>query len=294
MYVSPPTMSRQIRTLEEKLQVTLFTRDHNTVQLTDIGQELYPELKALHDNYQLGTEHIREIVDRRQFRLRIGVLDSVKLPASFRETMVKLKRQFPKAKIQICHLPLRSAFKSLRDGTIDVLFSLDSVTPKGEMVDSFPYHRDCICLAVPADHPNAGLTEISNDEIRTYFGDLNFVLIDADEFEEPVREQQKSTTPQYADDYLDMVSGPFAELDALMLMVQTGLGITCVNRASILEDCQTVRLIPLVDRTDQGSVEHTVYVDPYWMKNNENGMLRCLLAHLRDAEAPEGSARKSM
>lgn len=65
LYISQPTMSRQIRTLEEELQALLFVRDHNAVQLTDIGRELEPKIRALYENYTGASAEIKEAVNRR-------------------------------------------------------------------------------------------------------------------------------------------------------------------------------------------------------------------------------------
>ena len=55
LYISQPTMSRQIRTLEEELQTALFVRDHNAVKLTDIGRELLPMIPVSYTHLTLPT-----------------------------------------------------------------------------------------------------------------------------------------------------------------------------------------------------------------------------------------------
>lgn len=85
LYISQPTMSRQIRTLEEELQTALFVRDHNAVKLTDIGRELLPKIRSLYEGYVGASKEIKETVNRRLDRLRIGILDSLSLTDPMRE-----------------------------------------------------------------------------------------------------------------------------------------------------------------------------------------------------------------
>ena len=274
LYLSQPTMSRQIRTLEEELQVLLFVRDHNAVQLTDIGRELEPKIRALYENYVGASEEIKEAVNRRLDRLRIGILDSLTFTDPMREAVLMVKQAYPKARIQICHLPLRQSTAALRDGTLDVLFMLNTSMVHWDRLRSLEFARDRMCLAVPYDHPNAQISNISNEEIQAYFGDMHYMLLAAEEFEPALRMEKVSTVAGYHEDYVNKLSGPFAELDALMMLAHAGMGITCVNETGVLMGDPKVRLIPLVDRTPEGDREHEVFINPYWVENEDNLLLR--------------------
>ncbi len=281
LYLSQPTMSRQIRTLEEELQVLLFVRDHNAVQLTDIGRELEPKIRALYENYVGASEEIKEAVNRRLDRLRIGILDSLTFTDPMRDAVLMVKQAYPKARIQICHLPLRQSTAALRDGTLDVLFMLNTSMVHWDRLRSLEFARDRMCLAVPYDHPNAQISNISNEEIQAYFGDMHYMLLAAEEFEPALRMEKVSTVAGYHEDYVNKLSGPFAELDALMMLAHAGMGITCVNETGVLMGDPKVRLIPLVDRTPEGDREHEVFINPYWVENEDNLLLRYFISCLR-------------
>lgn len=281
LYLSQPTMSRQIRTLEEELQVLLFVRDHNAVQLTDIGRELEPKIRALYENYVGASEEIKEAVNRRLDRLRIGILDSLTFTDPMRDAVLMVKQAYPKARIQICHLPLRQSTAALRDGTLDVLFMLNTSMVHWDRLRSLEFARDRMCLAVPYDHPNAQISNISNEEIQAYFGDMHYMLLAAEEFEPALRMEKVSTVAGYHEDYVNKLSGPFAELDALMMLAHAGMGITCVNETGVLMGDPKVRLIPLVDRTPEGDREHEVFINPYWVENEDNLLLRYFINCLR-------------
>lgn len=281
LYISQPTMSRQIRTLEEELQTALFVRDHNAVKLTDIGRELLPKIRSLYEGYVGASKEIKETVNRRLDRLRIGILDSLSLTDPMREAILMVKSAYPGALIQICHLPLRQSYGALRDGTLDVLFMLNTAMAPWERVRYMKLYRDRMCLAVPYDHPNAGLAVITNEEIRKYFGDMHYSLLAADEFEPPLRLEKVNTVVGYHEGYVNKLSGPFAELDALMMLVHAGVGITCVNETGALMNDSKVRLIPLVDQTPEGMREHEVFINPYWLEGSESELLRYFLKCLK-------------
>lgn len=285
LYISQPTMSRQIRTLEEELQVALFVRDHNAVKLTDIGRELLPMIQSLYEGYMGASKAIQETVNRRLDRLRIGILDSLNFVDPMRDAVLMVKRAYPNANIQICHLPLRQSGSALRDGSLDVLFMLNTSMASWERVRSMELYRDRMCLAVPYDHPNAGLPSIANEEIQRYFGDMQYMLLAAEEFEPPLRMEKVNTVTGYHESYVNKLSGPFAELDSLMTMAHAGVVITCINESGVLQKDPKVKLIPLVDRTPEGDREHEVFINPYWMEGGESELLRYFLNCLKQTKS---------
>lgn len=285
LYISQPTMSRQIRTLEEELQVALFVRDHNAVKLTDIGRELLPMIQSLYEGYMGASKAIQETVNRRLDRLRIGILDSLNFVDPMRDAVLMVKRAYPNANIQICHLPLRQSGSALRDGSLDVLFMLNTSMASWDRVRSMELFRDRMCLAVPYDHPNAGLANIANEEIQRYFGDMQYMLLAAEEFEPPLRTEKVNTVTGYHENYVSKLSGPFAELDSLMTMAHAGVVITCINESGVLQKDPKVKLIPLVDRTPEGDREHEVFINPYWMEGGESELLRYFLNCLKQTKS---------
>ena len=110
---------------------------------------------------------------------------------------------------------------------------------------------------------------------------MHYSLLAADEFEPPLRLEKVNTVVGYHEGYVNKLSGPFAELDALMMLVHAGVGITCVNETGALMNDSKVRLIPLVDQTPDGMREHEVFINPYWLEGSESELLRYFLKCLK-------------
>lgn len=49
-HVTPPTLSVQIRQLEDWLQVRLFDRDRHPIRLTPDGDALFPYIERIHES----------------------------------------------------------------------------------------------------------------------------------------------------------------------------------------------------------------------------------------------------
>jgi LysR family transcriptional activator of nhaA len=77
LHVSQPSISAQLKQLEESLEAPLFTRTTRSLVLTDIGQTV---LEYAEEIFSLGRElltAVRQEPGQRPIRLHVGVADSV-------------------------------------------------------------------------------------------------------------------------------------------------------------------------------------------------------------------------
>lgn len=281
LYLSQPTLSRQILALEEELNAVLFVRANNTVRLSGIGQRLFPKIKAMYAAYHTASDELREIVSGYAGRLRIGVQAAQSPTQPFRETLRGMRRAAPAAELLLCHLKLEESYTALMEEKIDALLCPSTTIPPSDKLERLELEREPMCLAVPADHPNAGLPEIAHQEVSRYFGDVPFWVMDSDAFEAPLKPNLTQVfAPLERETQPRELSGPFASVDALALMADTGLGMTCVNQHCILQENPRVRLIPLVTREEHGTQPVEVALCLYWLKRNGNPMLQEFLTQL--------------
>jgi LysR family transcriptional activator of nhaA len=76
LHVSPPSISGQIRELEEALGAKLFRREGRNNRLTDTGQAVFNYAEEI---FTLGRELMNEVKQRpgsRRLRFNVGVADS--------------------------------------------------------------------------------------------------------------------------------------------------------------------------------------------------------------------------
>ena len=69
MYLSIPTISRNIRLLEEEIGVTLFVRDRHKVILTPAGQSFYVDALILVETEKQARMHVLEADKKAQIRI---------------------------------------------------------------------------------------------------------------------------------------------------------------------------------------------------------------------------------
>lgn len=277
LYLSQPTLSRHIQALEEELGAPVFVRANNMVRLTAVGGELLPKLERMYEEFQRGAAELHEIADRLSGGLKIGVLASLAVEDSVRDAAKKYRGEHPEAELSFYHLDLRESYDLLMSGKVDLLLSLDSSMPPSDRVRALPLRRERMCLAVPADHPNAGLAEIAHGEIGRYFPDLKFCVMDVGEFKPPVQNELRAIYTDYDAPAIGKLSGDMAGLDTLLLLADAGVSATCVNENCILKNNPRVRMIPLVERGEAGAKALYVTVALYWVEKNVNPVLRSFL-----------------
>lgn len=69
MYLSIPTISRNIRLLEEEIGVALFVRDKHKVLLTPAGQSFYVDALILVETEKQARVHVLEAEKKAQIRI---------------------------------------------------------------------------------------------------------------------------------------------------------------------------------------------------------------------------------
>lgn len=72
LHVSQPTLSQQIKQLEETLQVELFDRSGRRVQLTDAGQAWMRYARLALQDLDAGKRAIQDVATLERGNLRLG------------------------------------------------------------------------------------------------------------------------------------------------------------------------------------------------------------------------------
>ncbi len=152
--ISQPAISMQIRSLEEKLKVPLFTRTGRQVALTEPGRVLIPMARDVIDH----TIHLEEAMASLQGEV-VGILKLGCSTAAGKYVIPKLMAGFhlryPRVGL-VCDVTGRHlALEKLRDG--DVQLAMTSLREPYKGIEYRPFLTDRIVLIVPPDHPWASL-----------------------------------------------------------------------------------------------------------------------------------------
>ena len=121
---SQPTVSFQIRQLEQELGVPLFDRIGHTVSLTDAGRQALDYAQRicnLSREMTMGTGDDREVSGG----IRLGMADSLCHPLIARD-FARFRQQYPKITLQIYDAGTGELFRMLDHNEVDLICTMDS------------------------------------------------------------------------------------------------------------------------------------------------------------------------
>lgn len=282
LYISQPTFSRQIQSLEEELNAELFVRSNNQMLLTAIGQEILPEMEETFQKFSDAQKKMKDKTTNFSGRLCIGILSGNPVDHAIGEAARFVSRHHPNANILVCHQYQNSAFDEVMSGAVDVLVAQNHTMTESSQLDYVTIYNDYLCLAVPANHRNANLPSIAHEEVDKYFAELKLYVLDASEFDAEVSSQR--VPANNLDVRIKFLSGAHASMDTLMMMVDAGLSMALLPSRYMVRSNQRVKMIPISlpkeirkDELRPDLIETRVY----WKRQNTNPLLGEFLEYLK-------------
>jgi DNA-binding transcriptional LysR family regulator len=155
--VAQPSLSRQIRRLEQQMGVRLFDRSPQSTRLTGAGEVFLPRAKALVRSAAQATAQARAAAQ--PGRITIGYTTSLLITPAVRA----LRREHPDADVQALHLDWNQPRDTLLDHRVDaVVTRLPFSTDQLHVTILYDEPR---VLLVAVDHRLAGRPSVTIDDI---------------------------------------------------------------------------------------------------------------------------------
>lgn len=119
LYLSQPSVSRSIKTLENELDCKLFIRSKRGVELTQSGQILYKHVSIACRHIFSAEEEIKLMKDSDSAIIRLGG-SAVALQSFLIERIAYFHKHYPKIQIKIDSMTTPEAIEALKSNIIDV------------------------------------------------------------------------------------------------------------------------------------------------------------------------------
>jgi DNA-binding transcriptional LysR family regulator len=135
-------LSRQLNALERECGARLFTRTGRGVELSEVGNRLFPQVKALLADAERLEEGIRGQAHAPSGRVTLGLLPSIGSPLVGR-LFVQVRERFPAVSLKVLEGSSGQVEEWLADARVDiaVLYRYGASLPEGEqslaVVDSY-------------------------------------------------------------------------------------------------------------------------------------------------------------
>lgn len=217
-HVSQPTLSAQIKKLEEYLGVALFERQPRKVTLTEAGRRIVERARRITQEAEDIRELARASRDPLTGKLRVGLIPTI-APYLLPRVAARLSKKLPDLQLMLYEHQTGPLLEKLRAGEIDLaILALPADT---EGLETRSLFAESFVLAVPRKHPLAARKRVKPADLA---GETLLLL------------EEGHCLRDQALDVCGMV--PVAEeqdfratsLETLRQMVAAGLGVTLLPR----------------------------------------------------------------
>jgi LysR family hydrogen peroxide-inducible transcriptional activator len=213
-YVSQPTLSAQIRKLEEYLGVPLVERQPRRVTLTAAGEKIVERARRLLLEADAIVELAKTDRDPLSGALKLALIPTVG-PYLLPHVARRLRRELPRLKLMLYEYQTAPLLERLRAGEIDMGIVALPVPLDG--LESEPLYDEPFMLAVPADHRLARQERVKLDELK---GETLLLLEDGHCLRDQALEVCSRIRVHEEQDYRA------TSLETLRQMVAAGHGVT--------------------------------------------------------------------
>ncbi|MFJ5309353.1 LysR substrate-binding domain-containing protein [Streptomyces sp. NPDC088350] len=157
LHITQPSLSRQVRRLEQQLGARLLDRTPQGTRLTEAGEVFLPRAKALLRSTAQAAAETRAAAE--PCRLTVGYVANLFVTPAVRE----VRRRHPDADVHVVHLAYDETRAALLERRVDAAVArLPFSTDQLEVTVLYDEPR---VLLVPLDHRLAGKESVTLDDI---------------------------------------------------------------------------------------------------------------------------------
>jgi LysR family transcriptional regulator, hydrogen peroxide-inducible genes activator len=265
-FVSQPTLSMQVKKLEDELGVSIFERRNKNILLTEDGMQIVNKARQILSYASELTQYAKVSQDPYAGTFKLGAFPTL-APYMFPLVVPKLSANYPKIKLFLFEEKTDALVKSLQEGSLDaILLASEPNDPslKGELI-----FEEAFYLAVPAEHPLTKRRCVKQKDLANY----ELLLLDEGHC---FREQALEVCSWSGASEQSNFRG--TSLETIRQMVAAKAGITLIPRLAVNQKDEYIKYIPFQNPMPVRQVKL------YWRKSStRTKLLNSLVADFKVA-----------
>lgn len=266
LFLTQPTISAHISSLEKELNVRLFIRNTKEVSLSDDGKDLYRYAKQITDLEKAIEE--RFYMDGDDGKHFITIAAST-IPAQYLlpKVLMCYRERYPKEQIKIMETDSSEVVTQVVDHMVDVGFTGTVLEKKH--CKYIPFYKDELAVITP-DTPEYRILKEQNRDDIDWIKRKPLILREEGSGTRKEAEKQLKNAGISMED-LDIVAS-IANQETIKKSVKQGMGITVLSRLAA-EDEDGLLIFP-IPGADEGRDINLVYNKNYQMTRSADRFIR--------------------
>lgn len=278
-FVSQPTLSGQIKKLEEELGVTLFERTNRSVESTALGEAIVEQARRVLEQVDVLKQYAQSHQDPLVGSLRLGAIPTLS-PYLMPRILRPLGKQYPQIKLILSEELTDTLIARLGNHEIDA--ALLATPVDNPNLESMPLFDEPFWLVHPRNHALSAKKKIARRDLDG--GDL-LLLSEGHCLAEQAMEVCRLQDRGAQGDLADLRA---ASLETLLQMVAAGFGCTLLPALALRSEWArnrnvTARELTLADTYRRVSL---VYRRTFPRRQALQAFARIVLANLPDTVQP--------
>jgi LysR family transcriptional regulator, hydrogen peroxide-inducible genes activator len=220
-FVSQPTLSAQLKKLEEYLGVKLVERHPKHLQLTDVGKQIVARARRMLSEGDEILALARNNTDPLAGKLKIALIPTIG-PYLLPRVMQKLRKALPELGLMLYEHQTEELLKRLKDGGLDV--GIVALPVESDGLETRELYKEEFTVALPNSNPLAQKASIKVADLK---GQTLLLLEDGHCLREQALEVCSRVDVREAEDFRA------TSLETLRHMVVAGLGVTLMPELAV-------------------------------------------------------------
>lgn len=230
LHIAQPALSKQISQLEQELDVALFDRIGRNVRLTEAGEALLPHVRAVLAQVEAARAEMAERVGLRRGRVSVGTPPTVGtqlLP----KALAAFNQSYPGIEFRLHEAGVQTLLELLETGLADM--AIVTLPVDDQVLTVAELFSEEMVVVVSCGHALARQNSVSLLDLR---GEQ--WVLSPENYE--LREATLSACHQAGFNPRVVLDG--GEMDTMLRLVATGIGVTIVPRLAVQESDGLVAL----------------------------------------------------
>lgn len=269
LYLTQPTVSAHISSLEKELNVRLFVRNTKEVNLSDNGRELYKYARQMVDLERQIEERFGSSQEKRKQCITIAAST---IPAQYLlpEVLIKFSEKYPDEQLKIVETDSSKVVTQIVDHLADVGFT--GTVLERKHCKYMPFYKDELVIITPNTEKYQKIQQEKRKDVLWIRGEHIIMREEGSGTRKEAEKQLRAAGVELSD--LDIVAS-IENQETIKKSVRQGMGISVLSRLATADEAADGHVLVFpVPFADGGRDINLVYNKNYQLSRSAERFIK--------------------